>query len=204
MDENKILIVYASNSGSTGDIAEWIADALREETSSGINNGTIADVRRIEEPIELSGYASVFIGGPMILGYHRKALKFIKTNRSLLTKKRVALFCTGIHLTVSEGSKTGSGVVIDKRVVKPQTHPDRLTFKERYTTIEHYLLAIYKALGPIKPESLGFFGGKIDYRNLKFPQVAFLMLFIGAKPGDLRDRELIQNWARGLKSEMIR
>ena len=46
---------------------------------------------------------------------------------------------------------------------------------------------------------IGIFAGKLDYTKLKFPLMMFVMLIIGAKPGDKRNWHTITAWADSLK-----
>jgi len=64
---NKILVTFATESGSTREVAEEIGKTLR-------HNGTLVEVHPIRETRNLSAYDAVVVGGPMIMGWHREAL----------------------------------------------------------------------------------------------------------------------------------
>ena len=53
------------------------------------------------------------------------------------------------------------------------------------------------------PVHVGFFKGKLDLRNIEIFQMLFVLLIIGAKPGDFRDWQRIQNWATETKIKLI-
>jgi len=59
--EDKILIAYTSRTGSTGEVAETIAQVLRRE-------GVPVDVRRVQEVKDLTPYQAVLIGSAIRMG----------------------------------------------------------------------------------------------------------------------------------------
>ena len=89
-------------------------------------------------------------------------------------------------------------IYVDPGVLKAPAVPGSLTFKEKHTTVPHYTAPLYKNGHP-RPKSVGIFGGKLDFTKLKFLQVLFVMLVIGASPGDKRNWEVIGNWAKNLE-----
>jgi menaquinone-dependent protoporphyrinogen IX oxidase len=58
-----------------------------------------------------------------------------------------------------------------------------------------------KAAPQVKPVSVGFFGGKLELFRLKWWQALFVMLVIGAQPGDQRNWPIIVKWASQLRSD---
>jgi menaquinone-dependent protoporphyrinogen IX oxidase len=48
----------------------------------------------------------------------------------------------------------------------------------------------------VRPVGAAFFAGKLDCGRLRFLHMLFVMLVIGATPGDSRNREIIDSWAR--------
>ena len=89
-------------------------------------------------------------------------------------------------------------VNIDPELAKAPRNPPRLSLKERYATVNNYLRPILRSAGNVKPTSAAFFGGKLDFGRLKFLQMLFVMLIIGAQPGDYRNWDAIRGWAREL------
>ena len=67
----KILVTYVTNSGSTAEVAEKIAETLRTDDTEAI-------ALEMDAVDDVSIYSSVVAGGPMIMGWHRKAVKFLK------------------------------------------------------------------------------------------------------------------------------
>jgi len=195
----RILVAYSTNAGSTAEVAEAIRKNLE-----GPEIG--AEARRIEEVRDLGGYSAVVLGGPMIVGWHRKAARFLRARRRELARVPVALFFTARQVTRAGGAAQQSHdfpVLLDPRLLAEPARPGRLSFKERHTTVESYLRPVSAALAAIRPVGAAFFAGKLDYGKLSFFHMLFVMLIIGARPGDSRDWELIGSWARGIRKELL-
>jgi menaquinone-dependent protoporphyrinogen IX oxidase len=192
----KVLIAYTTNAGSTQKVAETIG----KELASG---GLIIEVHRLEEVATLDGYSAAIIGGPMILGWHRGAVRFVKQHRTRLSQMPVAYFMTAIALTSIEGEDLGGlQVALDPDLAKTPGNSRRLSLKEGYTRVKNYLKPVIKAGPEIKPLSIAFFGGKLDMRSLKFWQMIFVLLIVGAQPGDFRNWPFIKEWAHQLSSRL--
>ncbi len=86
-------------------------------------------------------------------------------------------------------------VYLDTELVKPPKRESSLGFKESYTLVDNYLKPILKAAPEVKPVSVGFFGGKLELFKLKLLQMLFVMVIIGAQPGDLRNWPAIREWS---------
>jgi len=194
MIRGAVLVAHTTNSGSTGEVAKAVAEGLEQ-------SGCRAEVRRLEEVTSLEGFGAVIVGGPMILGWHRAARRFVARHRSALREVPVAYFCTAMSLTKSgETASGGVPVAVDPKLAKPPQDPSRLSFRERYALAESYLRPILKAGKDIRPASVAFFGGKLDLMNLGLLAKLFVMLIVQARPGDLRNWTFIREWATGLGS----
>jgi menaquinone-dependent protoporphyrinogen oxidase len=194
--KNKILVVYASNSGSTSEVAEAIGKALHQ-------NGASVDVRPFQQAGDISTYDAVVIGGPMIMGWHRDAVKFVETHQRALSQKPVAYFLTALSLTqTSATSLNGISIYQDPALAKPPKNQRKLSFKENYASVANYLAPALKKAPVVKPISVGFFAGKLDYGKLNLFSRLFVQLVIGAQPGDHRNWEGIQAWAAGLSQAL--
>jgi menaquinone-dependent protoporphyrinogen oxidase len=189
----KILVTYATLSGTTADVASAIADELTQA-------GAQVEVLPLAQVSGLDGYAAVILGAPMIMGWHRQALGFLKKNRETLQHLPLAVFVTAMSLT-STGEKAVEGVpvFIDDGLAQPPQKPGRLSLRERYSQVANYAAPILKAAVPAKPISIGFFGGRLDLFRLKWWAMLFVMLVIQAQPGERRNWEAIRSWARGLR-----
>lgn len=187
------LIAYATNSGSTEEVAQAIATEL---SSAEVHT----DVLRLEDVTAIEAYDAVVIGAPMILGWHRRARQFVHRHRQALSGRPVAYFCTAMSLTATgETYLERIPVCVDPELAKPPQNSQRLSFRERYATLPNYLRPMLKAGQPIRPVSFGVFGGKLEMFRLKWWQMLFVMIIIRATPGDRRNWDVIREWAAGLK-----
>lgn len=193
---NPILVTYATMAGSTAGVAEAVAEELAQ-------GGLPVEVLPLGEVDSVAGYAGVVIGGPMIVGWHREALGFLKRHRRALQKVPVAVFIMAISLT-QPGTTTIDGVTVtvDERLAKPPARPGRLSFRERHTQLRRYVSPILAALRPARPVSVGVFGGRLEYGRLKWWAVLFVMGIIQAPAGDRRNWEAIRDWAGELAAVM--
>ncbi len=194
----RILVTYCTNAGSTTEVAACVSEALGAD-------GLEVELRSLEQVEDVSDYHGVVLGAPLILGWHRKARSFLRRQRSALANMPVALFLTGLRLTDTNTSDAnGIPIHVDQRMINSPQGPQRLSFKEKHTTITSYLQPVLKAARQVKPVSIGFFAGKLDYTRLRVLQMLFVMLVIGARPGDKRDWDAIRNWAVGLQPLFIK
>lgn len=187
-----ILVAYTTNSGST----EEVARAIGDELSKG---GAHVYVRPVEETGDLDLYQAVVVGGPMILGWHRGSADFLRSHRAELAAKPVAYFATAMSLTAPEPATAQPvPLFLDPGLVKAPQTTGRLSLKERYASVANYLGPMIKAAPDVHPLSVAFFGGRMDMYRLKWYQLVFVLLVVGAKPGDLRSWPAIRGWAAGL------
>jgi menaquinone-dependent protoporphyrinogen IX oxidase len=177
-----------------------VAQAVGEELGK---RGWQVDVLPISEVKDLQTYDGVVVGGPMIMGWHRAALRFLKKNRQVFQQIPLALFVTAISLTqTGETSLDGVPVTVDEKLPKTPENEERLNFREHYARLSNYLGPILRATRTYKPVSIGVFGGRLEYGRLKWWAVLFVMLIIQAPAGDKRNWEAIRAWAAGLPELM--
>ena len=189
---DKILVTYATNAGSTAKVAEAVAAEI-------IKTNPDVEVLPLEKVTTLDGYSAVVLGAPMIVGVHRGALAFLKQNQAALSRMPVALFITCMNLTrTGETNVNGIPLFVDQKLALPPQKEGRLSFKESYSTVNNYLAPIFKAAPSVKPVSVAFFGGSLQYFNLKWWAALFALLIIQATPGDKRNWTAISEWAGGL------
>jgi menaquinone-dependent protoporphyrinogen oxidase len=192
----KVLIAYTTNAGSTEEVARVIAEEVGKD-------GAQTTVSRLEEIQSIAGYDAVIVGAPMILGWHRAARKFVHQHRLELSRVPVAYFCTAMSLTSRLDRPNGlTPIYLDDALVKPPKRENNLDFKESYTLADNYLKPILKAAPEVRPVSVGFFGGKLELFKLKLLQMLFVMVIIGAQPGDLRNWPAIREWSGGLRESL--
>ncbi len=188
----KILITYATMAGSTVEVAEAVGEEIAQR-------GLQVEVLPIRDVKDIQAYDGVVIGGPMIMGWHREALRFLKKHRGTFQTIPYAVFVMAISLTqTSEANVGGVQVYLDEDLPKQPINEERLTFRERYARLSNYLNPILKATRPTKPVSIGVFGGRLEYGRLKWWAVLFVMLVIQASAGDRRNWTAIRSWASGL------
>ena len=84
-----ILVAYATKYGSTQEVAETIAAALRE-------GGQTVDCQPAKEVRSLDGYGAVVLGAPLYMfRWHKDAKNFLSRHRQALTARPVAVFAMG-------------------------------------------------------------------------------------------------------------
>ncbi len=194
----KILIAYATNAGSTADVAEMVKTALARKDM-------VVELRLLEEVSTLDEYDAVIIGAPMILGWHRDAKKFVKRHQSELSRKPVAYFLTAMSLTKTRETQIdGVPIQVDPGLAKSPRNPKRLSLKELYALPYNYVLPMLKAAPRVKPLAIGLFGGYLNLFTLSWPARLFVMMVIQAKPGDLRDETFIKKWSTNLRAQLIK
>jgi len=178
--------------GSTAEVAQAIGEEI---TRCGLQ----VDVLPIVDIKDLKGYSGVVVGGPMIMGWHRDAVRFLQKHRKSFQSIPLAVFATAMRLTrTGEMTLDSMPVFIDQNLPEPPIKEGRLNFKERYTTLSNYLRPILQATRPIKPTSIGFFGGRLEYGRLKWWAVLFVMVVIQAPAGERRNWPAIRAWAASL------
>jgi len=86
---SSILVGYATQYGSTQEVAEAIAETLRE-------GGVTVDVLPLREVRDLGGYSGVVLGATLMKSrFHKDAQNFLKKQRQALTERPVAVFALG-------------------------------------------------------------------------------------------------------------
>ncbi len=87
--QNKVLVTFASKYGATAEIAEKIADVLRQA-------GLEADVLPVDRVGDLAAYGAVILGSAVYMGAWRKeAATFLATHQDALAQRPVWLFSSG-------------------------------------------------------------------------------------------------------------
>jgi len=192
----RILVTYATMAGSTAEVAQAVGEEIAK-------SGLQVDVLPLREVADLAAYDGVVVGGPMIMGWHRAALSFLRKHRQAFRRIPLAIFVMAMSLTqTGETSVDDVLVTVDERFPRPPEKEGSLKFKERYARLENYLRPILKSARPNRPVSIGVFGGRLEYGRLKWWAVLFVMLVIQAAAGDRRNWAAIRSWAAGLPAAM--
>jgi menaquinone-dependent protoporphyrinogen oxidase len=188
----RILVTYATMAGST----EEVAKAVGEEIA---RSGAQVDVLPVAKVEDLRTYDGVVVGGPMIMGWHRQAAGFLKKHREEFQRIPLAVFVTAMSLTrTGETSLEGVPVCVDENLPKPPAKEGSLSFRERYARLSNYLRPVFQATRPVKPVSIGVFGGRLEFGRLKWWAILFVVLIIQAPPGEKRNWPAIRAWAADL------
>jgi menaquinone-dependent protoporphyrinogen oxidase len=94
---NRILVTYASRTGSTIGVAQAIAAVLTE-------SGAQVDVLPMPDVKDLSPYQAVVAGSPIQGGaWLPEAMEFIRNHQATLNKKPFAAFLTCMTLAIGNG-----------------------------------------------------------------------------------------------------
>jgi menaquinone-dependent protoporphyrinogen oxidase len=192
----RILVAYATMAGSTVEVARAVAEEI---ASTDVR----VDVLPISQVEQLDAYDGVVLGAPMIMGWHRGALRFLRDNRAALQRIPLAVFVMCMRLTqTAETSLPGLAVYVDEQLPTPPATAGRLRFKERYARLANYVRPIVLASRPAIPVSIGVFGGRVEYGRLPWWAVFFAMVVIQAPAGDRRNWSAIRSWAGGLRAAL--
>ena len=186
---NNVLVTYASMAGSTAEVAKVIGEQLAE-------TGWRIRVAPVESRPSIDSLDAVVLGGPMIMGWHRQSLHFLRRHRAAWQNKPLAVFVTAMKLTKAEDSKlTGIPLVLDPGIMQAAKDPGSLSLRERYSLPSNYLKPILKIT---TPASAAIFGGRLLFNKLPWWAVPVALLAAGGQAGDKRNWELIRSWAAGL------
>jgi menaquinone-dependent protoporphyrinogen oxidase len=86
---DSILVAYATRSGSTQEVAEAMAAALRDE-------GLHVDCQPLRSTRTVAGYRMVVLGAPLFMfKWHKDAFAFLTRHQRALEKLPVAVFALG-------------------------------------------------------------------------------------------------------------
>jgi menaquinone-dependent protoporphyrinogen oxidase len=188
----RILVAYASLAGSTAEVAAAVGEEIAR-------HGAEVEVLPLAQVRTLEGYDGVVLGAPMIMGWHRAAAGFLRRHRAALRHVPLAIFVLAMSLTrTDETSVGGVPVFIDEQLPKAPATAGRLSWRERYAQLRHYVRPILVAARPAQIVNVGLFGGRVEYGRLPWWAVLFVMLVIQAPAGDRRNWPAIRRWAAGL------
>jgi menaquinone-dependent protoporphyrinogen oxidase len=189
---NRILVAYATMAGSTAEVAQVVGEEIAR-------SGAQVKVLSLSQVKDLEAYDGVVVGGPMIMGWHREAVRFLKKNRRAFQRIPLAVFVTAMSLTrTGEMGLDGVPVCVDEGLSKLPKKEGSLNVRERYARLSNYLRPVLRATRPAKPVSIGVFGGRLEYGRLKWWAVLFAMLIVQAPAGDRRNWPAIRAWAAKL------
>jgi menaquinone-dependent protoporphyrinogen IX oxidase len=124
----------------------------------------------------------------------------VEANQQALSQRPVAYFLTALELTRTVETRLGDVPIYrDPALGKAPKNPDKLSRKEKFTTVAAYLGPTLEKAPSVKPISAGFFAGALDYGKLNIFQKLFVKIVIRAEAGDFRNWEVIREWATSLR-----
>jgi menaquinone-dependent protoporphyrinogen oxidase len=108
-----VLVAYATRYGSTQEVAEAVAAALRE-------SGLAVDLQPMRQVRSLEAYGAVVLGAPLIMyRWHKDALRFLSRHRRALTERPVVVFALGpVHDPHDEEEWQNSRAQFDKALAR--------------------------------------------------------------------------------------
>jgi menaquinone-dependent protoporphyrinogen oxidase len=114
---NKILVAYASQAGSTTEVAEAIGKSLAE-------SGAQVEVRRMKDVQDLAPYRAV-VAGSAIHGakWLPEAMQFMRTHQAALAQRPFASFLVCITLGMSSADKYRPGLAAWLEPVRSLVRP---------------------------------------------------------------------------------
>jgi menaquinone-dependent protoporphyrinogen oxidase len=169
--QGKVLVAYASQYGSTGGVADAIAQALCE-------GGMATDVKLVTHVDDLSEYRAVVVGSPVQDdAWMDDAIGFVETNRDALSQVPVAYFltCMTLGLDPQPGGRERMARVLEH--VQEQI--------PEVTPVDEGLFAGTIPVGYLSPV-LGGMYQVLGYQEGDFQGI------------DFRDWDAVRTWAQGL------
>ncbi len=169
----KILVSYASRTGSTAEVAESVGEILR-------GSGAQVDVIPMVEVADLAPYAAIVVGSAVQnRQWLPEAVEFVRANRSVLSQKPTAMFTLCITLAMRNGEKYRPDVMAWLAPARAIVRP-----------VSEGLFA-----GVLDISKVPSFSDRFKFR--------LSVLFGAWSEGDHRDWEAINKWAGGLHSALI-
>ena len=166
---NKILVTYASCTGSTGGVAEVIRQILAE-------NGTPVELRLMKNVEDISAYKAI-VAGSAIHGaqWLPEAMQFMQTHQTLLSKKPFAAFLVCMTLAMPKSEKYYQGVTEWLNPVRELVKP----LSEGFFA------------GALDIDKIPSLSDRLKFRTS--------VMFGVWKEGDHRDWNAIVSWTKNLK-----
>lgn len=167
-----VLVAYATQYGSTREVAEAVAATLRDR-------GLEADARPVGEVHSLEGHEGIVLGAPFYMGHWPKdAGRFLSRHHEALTQRSVAIFSLG---------PLGAG---EQEIVESRGQFDKEL--EKYPWLTPVALEMFT--GKYDPSKLSF-----AHRLIAALPVSPLR---GMPACDLRDWMAIRAWASDLAQKL--
>ena len=110
---DSVLVGYATRYGSTQEVAEAVAETLRD-------HGLAVDVQPLRDVRTLEGYSAVILGAALYMyRWHKDAVRFLSRHRKALVERPVAVFALGpTHDPRDEEEWEASRAQLDKALAR--------------------------------------------------------------------------------------
>lgn len=149
-----------------------IAEKIRETL---LRNNLFVDILPMDEVTNPSPYQAVVLGSAVYVGqWRRSAVRFIKEHKQALTEKQVWIFSSG---------PTGAG------------DPEALLHGWKAPS------NVKPIVDQINPRDVAVFGGTLDESRMNFFE-KWIIGKVKAPVGDFRNWEAIEQWAKGIATEL--
>lgn len=170
---NKILVTYASRTGSTVGVAETIGKTLAE-------TGAQVDMLPMQEVKDISPYSAVVAGSAIQdRQWLPEAVQFVQTHRTALNQKPFAMFAVCMTLAMKNGEnylpQISEWLAPVRRLVRP---------------VSESIFA-----GALDIRKIPSFGDRLKFR--------LSVLFGVWSEGDHRDWDTIRAWAESLPAKLM-
>ena len=162
---HKILLAYASEFGTTSEVAVFIGKVLCQA-------GATVDIKWIKNVKDLNKYDAVIVGSAIQYDkWMPDAVNFVTTHRDSLSKLPVAYFFTCLTLSKRTEQSEQQAMVYAKKLsaLSPQVKP----------------VSVGRFAGVLDYGRLPFFFRLIS---------KVIYLFLGVREGDYRDWDAIRTW----------
>lgn len=167
-DQYKILVAYASRTGSTMGVAEAIGFRLSE-------HGFLVEIEPMNKVTDLTSFDAIICGSAIQdRQWLPEAMEFIKTHQSVINQKPFATFSVCMTLAMTKAEKYRPGVIAWLKPVRSLTKP----FSEGFFA------------GTMEFAKIPSFPDRFKFR-------VSVLLGVW-KVGDHRDWEAIRVWAENL------
>ncbi len=170
---HKILVTYASQFGTTGEVAEAIGEVLCQ-------TGNTVETKWVKNVKDLNGYDAVIIGSAIL--YDRwmpEAAEFVKANQRILKQLPVAYFftCLVLHKLNTKGDLKAKKYSDKLQALVPQVKP----------------VSIGGFVGVLDYSKMSFISRLL---------MKIILFNKGVKEGDYRDWNAIRAWAKDTQSKL--
>ena len=168
----RVLIIYASQYGSTKGIAERIADTLRDQHI----DAQLAPAEAGSEALIGDGFDGFVIGSAVQGGHWLKpAIEFVRESAPIMARRPAWLF--------------SSGPIGAQYVDRPQPEPKEIAEVRRLVNVQDHV--VFAGSFDPKTADLGSAGWLVRHVAARFMPV-----------GDFRQWDVIESWAAGIAREL--